>query len=149
MMLDLVEQLDHIMPTALAGSVARTAGTTVSATGFPAPVGAVAEIQRQSGSPLLAEVIGFRDDVTVLYPLSDLSGVRRGNQVRLLRTARWLRVGPELLGRVIDAQGNAVDGQPAPASATALRSIGPRPNLAPVRGSTSPSPPACAPSTAY
>lgn len=114
-MLDLVEQLDHIMPTALSGSVARTAGTTVSAAGFPAPVGAVAEIERQSGSPLLAEVIGFRDDLTVLYPLSDLGGVRRGNRIRLLRTARWLRVGPELLGRVIDAQGKAVDGQPPPA----------------------------------
>jgi flagellum-specific ATP synthase len=112
---DLVEQLDHIMPTALVGSVARTVGTTVSAAGFPAPVGAVAEIQRQSGPPLMAEVVGFRDDVTVLYPLSDLNGVRRGNRVRLMRTTRWLRVGPELLGRVIDADGNAIDGKPQPA----------------------------------
>lgn len=111
---DLLEQLDRVMPTALAGSVAQTVGTTVSAAGFPAPVGAVAEIQRQSGAPLLAEVIGFRDDLTVLYPLSELSGVRRGNRVRLVRTARWVRVGPELLGRVIDAEGNAVDGRPQP-----------------------------------
>jgi flagellum-specific ATP synthase len=114
-MLTLADQLDHIMPTALTGSVARTVGTTVSAAGFPAPVGAVAEIQRQAGSPLLAEVVGFRDDLTVLYPLSDLSGVRRGNRVRLLRTTRWLRVGPELLGRVIDAEGNVIDGRPQPA----------------------------------
>ena len=103
------------MPTALTGSVARTVGTTVSAVGFPAPVGAVAEIQRQSGAALLAEVVGFRDDLTVLYPLSDLSGVRRGNRVRLVRTTRWLRVGPELLGRVIDAEGNTIDNKPQPA----------------------------------
>ncbi len=103
------------MPTGLTGSVAQTIGTTVSAAGFPAPVGAVAEIQRQSGSPLLAEVVGFRDELTVLYPLSDLSGVRRGNRVRLMQTTRWLRVGPELLGRVIDAEGNAIDGKPQPA----------------------------------
>ncbi len=57
------------MPTGLTGSVAQTVGTTVSAAGFPAPVGAVAEIQRQSGAPLLAEVVGFRDDLTVLYPV--------------------------------------------------------------------------------
>jgi flagellum-specific ATP synthase len=112
---DLAEQLEHIMPTALTGSVARTVGTTVSAAGFPAPVGAVAEIQRQSGSPLLAEVIGFRDDLTVLYPLDDLTGVRRGNRIRLVRTTRWLRVGPELLGRVLDADGRAIDGKPQPA----------------------------------
>ena len=95
MLAHLAEQLDDIMPTALTGSVAQTVGTTVSAAGFPAPVGAVAEIQRESGRPLLAEVVGFRDDLTVLYPLSDLSGVRRGNRVRLVRTTRWLRVGPD------------------------------------------------------
>jgi flagellum-specific ATP synthase len=108
-------QLDRIMPTALIGSVAHTVGTTISAAGFPAPVGALAEIQRQSGSPLLAEVVGFHDDLTVLYPLSDLGGVRRGHRVRLTRTTRWLRVGPALLGRVIDAEGNAIDGRPQPA----------------------------------
>ena len=70
-----VEQLDGLMSTALVGSVARTVGTTVSAAGFPAPVGAVAEIERQSGLPLRAEVVGFRDDLTVLYPWSELGGV--------------------------------------------------------------------------
>lgn len=103
------------MPTALVGSVARTVGMTVSVAGFPAPVGALAEIERQAGAPLTAEVIGFRDDLTVLYPFSELAGVRHGNRVRLTRTSRWLRVGNELLGRVIDAEGKAVDGKPQPA----------------------------------
>jgi len=113
-MLDLTEQLDRIMPTGLEGSVARTIGTTISVAGFPAPVGAVAEIQRQTGGALWAEVGGFRDDLTVLYPLGDLSGVRRGHRVRLARPARWIRVGRELLGRVIDADGNPIDGRPLP-----------------------------------
>jgi len=114
-MLDVAEQLEKVMPTALTGTVAQTAGMTISAAGFPAPVGAVAEIQRETGASLLAEVIGFRNELTVLYPFSDLAGVRRGNRVRLAKTARWLRVGDELLGRVIDAAGNAVDGRPQPA----------------------------------
>lgn len=113
--MDLTDQLPSIMPAALWGSVARTVGMTVSAVGFPAPVGALAEVERQPGAPLLAEVIGFRDDLTLLYPLSDLAGVRRGNRVRLVRTSRWLRVGSELLGRVIDAHGQAVDHRPQPA----------------------------------
>jgi flagellum-specific ATP synthase len=113
-MLDIVEQLEHIIPTALTGTVARTVGMTISAAGFPAPVGAMAEIQRENGEPLHAEVIGFRDEMTVLYPFSDLTGVRHGNRIRLLRTARWLRVGNELLGRVVDAGGNAIDGRPEP-----------------------------------
>jgi flagellum-specific ATP synthase len=113
-MLDIEEQLDGIMPTALSGSVARTVGMTVAAAGFPAPIGALAEILRETGGPLMAEVIGFRDDLTLLYPFSESQGVRHGNRVRLARTTRWLHVGPEMLGRVFDAQGNAVDGKPQP-----------------------------------
>ncbi|OHB67132.1 MAG: EscN/YscN/HrcN family type III secretion system ATPase [Planctomycetes bacterium RBG_13_63_9] len=110
-MLDVAEQLETVMPTALTGTVARTVGMTISVAGFPAPVGAVAEIQRESGQPLLAEVIGFRDEMTLLHPHSDAAGVRHGNRVRLKRTTRWLRVGDGLLGRVIDANGVAVDGR--------------------------------------
>ena len=112
--MQITEQLEAVMPTALTGSVARTGGMTASVADFPAPVGALAEIQRQTGPPLAAEVIGFRDDLTLLYPMSGLAGVRRGNRVRLVRTTRWLRVGDELLGRVIDARGQAVDGKPQP-----------------------------------
>ncbi len=115
--MNLNDRLAAIMPTALTGTVARTVGMMVSAAGFPAPVGALAEVQRQAGPPLLAEVVGFRDELTLLYPYSPLEGVRHGNRVRLMRTTRWLRVGPELLGRVIDAQGHVVDGKPQPALA--------------------------------
>ena len=115
--MDITEQLEGVIPTALVGTVARTVGMTVSAAGFPAPVGALAEIHRQTGAPLMAEVIGFRDELTLLYPFGDLTGVRHGNRVRLARTVRWLRVGNELLGRVLDAHGVAVDGKPQPAVA--------------------------------
>lgn len=113
--MDIAEQLESVMPTALSGSVAETAGMTAAVADFPAPVGALAEIQRQAGPPLLAEVIGFRDELTLLYPMNGLKGVRRGNRVRLVRTMRWLRVGKRLLGRVINAHGEAVDGKPQPA----------------------------------
>ena len=103
------------MPTALCGTVVQTSGMTISAAGFPAPVGAMAEIQRDLGPAVAAEVIGFRDEHTLLYPLAEVQGVRRGNRVRLTRTSRWLRVGDALLGRVIDASGGPVDRKPQPA----------------------------------
>ncbi|MDI9443637.1 MAG: FliI/YscN family ATPase [Planctomycetota bacterium] len=115
--MDLVEQLHHLMPAEIRGAVSRTAGITVSAAGFPAPVGALAQIERETGPPLDAEVIGFRDNMTLLYPFADLAGIRHGNRVRLKRTSRWLRVGNSLLGRVIDAQGRAIDGRGQPALA--------------------------------
>ncbi len=113
-MLDLTNQLEHMMPTALTGAVMRTVGTTISVAGLPAPVGAVVEIERTPGEPLEAEVIGFKDHLTLLSPFRELAGVRHGNRVRLRRTARWFRVGDAMLGRVFDASGQAVDGKPQP-----------------------------------
>jgi flagellum-specific ATP synthase len=112
--LDVARQLEDVMPAALNGSVAQTIGMTIAAAGFPAPVGAVAEIHREAGPPLLAEVIGFRNELTILYPLSDLTGIRHGNRVRLARTTRWLRVGDALLGRVLNSVGRPVDGRAQP-----------------------------------
>ena len=113
-MLDLAAQLPMILPAAVEGAVVRTVGTTAAVAGFPAPVGAVVEIQRHAGPPIRAEVIGFRDELTIVYPQGSLSGVRRGNRVRLVRTVPWLRVGPSLLGRVVDAHGHVVDSLPQP-----------------------------------
>lgn len=113
-MLEMADQLRRIMPTALEGRLVRTIGVTAAVAGFRAPLGAVAEIERHNGPPVAAEVIGLRDDLTLLYPLADLQGVRHGNRVRLARTQNWLRVGPALLGRVIDARGAAIDGKPLP-----------------------------------
>ena len=113
-MLALSEQLDGIMPIELLGSIARTVGMTASVAGFPAPVGALVAIDRDAGEPLEAEVIGFRDKLTLVYPFSELTGIRRGNRVRLVRTSRWLRVGDGLLGRILNAKGEAVDDRPQP-----------------------------------
>jgi len=109
-MTQLLEQLDKICPTALTGKVVWTEGTTIGAAGFPAPVGAVVEIEPQGGVPIQGEVIGFRDSETLIYPLGDVSGVSRGSRVRIVKTYRSLRIGDQLLGRVVDAHGIPIDG---------------------------------------
>ncbi len=114
-MRQIVDQLERMMPTALTGRVVRTLGTTIAAAGFPAPLGAMAEIFRQSGGPLKAEVIGFRDSTTLLYPLDEMTGVRHGDRITMRRTASSVCVGNDLLGRVVNAFGQAIDGRPQPA----------------------------------
>src|SRR4051794_39942178 len=113
-MTTLLNQLDAILPTAMSGSIIRTEGLAAAVAGLPAPVGAVVEIERLAGKPIEAEVIGFRDQQTIVYPLAEMTGVRRGDRVRLVRTRRMLRAGSELLGRVIDARGRAIDHRPQP-----------------------------------
>jgi flagellum-specific ATP synthase len=107
-------QLDSIIPTAMTGGIVRTEGLAAAVAGLPAPVGAVVEIDRLANSVVEAEVIGFRGNETIVYPLGEMTGVRKGNRVRLRQTRRMLRVGPGLLGRVIDSRGQAIDNRPPP-----------------------------------
>lgn len=112
--MDWVERLQPIVTAEIRGTVVQTVGITVAAAGFPVPIGAIAEIERQGTAPIRAEVVGFKNDLTLLFPYGDRQGVRHGNVVRLAKTVRWLRVGSGLLGRVINAEGSAVDGKPQP-----------------------------------
>ena len=109
-----IAQLQQVLPSSIAGTVVRCAGLTVAVADFPAPVGALAQIRRISGEPIPAEVIGFHDELTLLFPLADMAGVRHGDRVEMTKTTRWLPMGQNLLGRVIDATGRAIDGLPQP-----------------------------------
>jgi len=113
-MFKLEDHIRTIMPVRIVGTVVQTQGLTIAAADFPSPVGSIAEIDRPDGKPLSAEVIGFKDDLTILYPHSDITGVRRGNRIRLTKTLPWLRVGENLLGRILNAEGKPVDNLPLP-----------------------------------
>ena len=106
------DRIQAVLPFAMEGTVVRSTGLAVAVADFPAPVGAVAEIERPGAEPLLAEVVGFQDRLTLLYPYEETIGLRRGQRVRLRRTIGQLAVGPGLLGRVIDPLGQPLDGKP-------------------------------------
>ena len=106
--------LDSALLAGITGSVAQTIGLTAAVADFPVPIGALVKIEKQSGETVEAEVIGFRDKHTLVMPLSRMEGIRRGSPVRLVRTSHSLRVGNELLGRVVDARGRCIDGRPQP-----------------------------------
>lgn len=113
-MLHIEDQVDMIMPLGLEGKINRIVGLTAAVVGLPAPMGAVCRIERESGQSLEAEVIGFDGDETLLLPLGDLIGVRRGNRVSLQSSVQGVRVGEHLLGRILDGRGRFIDGLPAP-----------------------------------
>lgn len=114
MITSIQQQLGQIMPTAVTGSVVETFGTTTAVAGFPVPIGAVVEIEPQVGHVIPAEVIGFRGEQTLIYPLTGVQGIRRGNTVRLRQSFRTVGVGDQLLGRVLDAHGKCMDHRPPP-----------------------------------
>ena len=113
-MLAAEDHVKRMLTVGLTGSVSRIVGLTASVVDFPAPMGAVCAIARESGRPIQGEVIGFHGDETLLLPYGELAGVRRGNQVSLLQSVPGIRVGERLLGRVIDGRGRFLDAAPPP-----------------------------------
>lgn len=107
------QTLSEIVPLDIRGTVSSVVGLTISAKHFPAPLGAHCRILRQGGTPLDVEVIGFRDDSTLMVGFGELRGVRRGDPVRLVTSSPVARVGPGMLGRVLDGMGRPTDNGPA------------------------------------
>ena len=111
---DYSEHLATITPTGLTGNIVQTDGVTASVAGFPAPFGAICDIEKPNGQKVRGEVVGFRDDLTVVYPFADLAGVRRGCRVQLVRSSRMIRIGESLIGRVVNAHVQTIDDRPQP-----------------------------------
>ena len=96
------------------GHVRQLGGVGIEANGPDTVIGEICEVRPRSGAPVLAEVVGLRDGRTTLMPYGDIEGLGIGCEV--VATGRMPRVGvgAGLLGRVIDAFGEPLDGKPAP-----------------------------------
>ncbi len=101
------EALRNCRPIAVSGRVVQAVGLLAEAEGLPAPVGSLCAV---GNGAHLAEVVGFRGARLLLMAVERLDGVEHGDPVKLLTTRQGIRVGPGLLGRVIDAQGRPLDG---------------------------------------
>ncbi len=57
------------------------------------------------------QAVGFREERTILMPLGDIEGIRSGDLVVSTGASFRAPVGPQLLGRVINALGEPIDGK--------------------------------------
>ena len=93
------------------GRLTSVVGTTLTVAGVRARVGDSVDVTEPvSGHRIAAEVVGFADDRVVLTPLGDLRGLSRNAEVVLRPRADRVPCGPDLLGRVLDAQLRPLDG---------------------------------------
>ncbi|MFC6439368.1 flagellar protein export ATPase FliI [Bowmanella sp. JS7-9] len=102
------EHIPH--PHAVAeGKLIRGIGLTLEAVGCQLPVGSQCLVQTIDGE-IAAEVVGFAENITYLMPTEAVKGIVPGSRVKPLNRQQGLAVGMELLGRVIDGNGNPLDG---------------------------------------
>ena len=145
-------------PFQLYGRLTRINGLVMEAAGLKLPLGSGCRIMVPGSGAVEAEVVGFHGEKLYMMPTDDVFGLAPGALVlpvepvqpqlqarerieprrRASDRAKHLPVGVELLGRVIDGAGRALDGKGA-IKAKAVRSLQSRPTnplqRAPIRQS--------------
>ncbi len=92
------------------GQVTRVIGLTVEVQGINAPIGEVCEIMIPGEpDPVRAEIVGFRDGSSLLMPLGELRGIYQGCDVVPTGKSFNVKVGEQLLGRVLNGLGEPMD----------------------------------------
>jgi flagellum-specific ATP synthase len=93
------------------GRVRDVIGLVVEASGLDAEIGEVCLVETgRDREPVPAEVVGFRDSGTLLMPLGEMHGIGPGKPVASTGETFRVPVGQALLGRVVDAFGQPLDG---------------------------------------
>ncbi len=99
----------------------------IESAGPSVPVGRLCTIEnRDDGSTVKAEVVGFRNDRLLLMPYGPITGITPGAIVTSTAEQFRIPVGPELIGRVVGGLGQPIDGK-GPIAATGTRTINARP----------------------
>ncbi|HOP68868.1 MAG: FliI/YscN family ATPase [Dethiobacteria bacterium] len=97
----------------LSGRVRQVVGLVMEVSGIRSFIGEICQIKTTSGSMISAEVVGFRDQYSLLMPLGHLKGISPGCPVFPTGSAFTVRVGEKLLGKVLDGMGRLLDsGEP-------------------------------------
>jgi ATP synthase in type III secretion protein N len=107
-------RLAHMRTLVERGRVVQAIGTTLRVSGLSARIGQQCLISDASGAQLRAEVVGLSRGDAILVPLAGLHDVASDAQVEVVADAPRVPCGSALLGRVIDAFGQPLDGRPLP-----------------------------------
>jgi len=104
----LISHLEEVELTTVHGRITEVVGMLIRAIIPQVKMGEICLIKR-SGEPLMAEVVGFTKDEVILSPLGDMSGIGPSSEVIPLRMPMHIKVGPHLLGRVLNGLGQPLD----------------------------------------
>jgi flagellum-specific ATP synthase len=93
------------------GRVSQVVGNLIESEGPFCFVGESCEIAAAGGRSFAGEIIGFRGSTMLSMAADQPQGIRFGDRIATWGARPSVRVGPGLLGRVIDPTGNALDGK--------------------------------------
>jgi flagellum-specific ATP synthase len=104
-------QVRHVPPVQRVGTVTGVAGLIIESDGPNVGLGELCQIRStRADFSVRAEVVGFREHRVLLMPLGDMAGLHVGCEVAASERPPMPVVGPQMLGRVLDALGRPFDG---------------------------------------
>jgi type III secretion protein N (ATPase) len=104
----LMSHLEEVELTTVHGRITEAVGMLIRAIIPQVKMGEICLIKRP-GEPLAAEVVGFTKEEVLLSPLGDTAGIGPSSEVIPLRMPMHIKVGPGLLGRVLNGMGQPID----------------------------------------
>ena len=94
------------------GKVTRVTGLIIEVKGLNASIGDLCSIEVEGNSKrLLSEVVGFRDNSSVLMSLGELRGISPGCRVMPIGRSYEVEVGEELQGKILGSLGEVLEGE--------------------------------------
>lgn len=104
----LIGGLDELELTTVNGRITEIVGMLIKAIVPQVKIGEVCLVKRE-GEPLRTEVVGFTRDEVLLSPLGEMTGVGPSSEVIPTHLPLHIKVGPQLLGRVLNGLGEPLD----------------------------------------
>src|SRR5690606_19795195 len=115
------------------GRVVRVVGLMIESQGPESSVGDVCRIHiindSKRESVILAEVVGFREEIVILMPYSNITDISSGCLVECTGKPLEVTVGMILIGIVLDSMGNPIDDRPLPKGLSTVRTEQDPPNV--------------------
>jgi flagellum-specific ATP synthase len=102
------EIIEQIKPFKIYGKVTKAVGLIIEGVGINGSIGDICEIITNDHS-IEAEVVGFKNNITLLSPLGDIYGIKPGDKILLKGKQSYIRIDESILGRIIDGIGNPLD----------------------------------------
>ncbi|MCX7822917.1 MAG: FliI/YscN family ATPase [Syntrophobacterales bacterium] len=109
---DTLHRVFRTPPFVKYGRVVRLVGNLIEVEGLSCAVGELCSIYPGDGfEPIIGEVVGFQEKRMKLSPMSHVRGIRPGCLVRRYESSDSILVSDSIIGRVLDAMGNPIDGR--------------------------------------
>src|SRR3979409_1799544 len=104
----LLGSIDELELTTINGRITETVGMLIKAIVPNVKIGEVCLVKRE-GEPLRTEVVGFTREEVFLSPLGEMKGIGPSSEVIPTHLPLHIKVGPNLLGRILNGLGEPLD----------------------------------------